>query len=142
MKKKPRPTKAAKKPNQRERVTGIGGIFFKAKEPAALAAWYREHLGIDSNDGYADFPWREADRPDELGRTVWSLFPADSDYFQPGRQPFMINYRVSNLPRMLDQLRRQGVTVEKVENHDYGSFAWVMDPEGNRIELWQPPPSK
>jgi catechol 2,3-dioxygenase-like lactoylglutathione lyase family enzyme len=142
MKKKSRSTKPAKQSAQVERVTGIGGIFFKAKDPATLATWYREHLGIDSNDGYADFPWRDADRPDEVGRTVWSLFPADTDYFKPSKQPFMINYRVSNLPRMLDQLRRKGVVVEKVENYDYGSFAWVMDPEGNRIELWQPPPPK
>jgi catechol 2,3-dioxygenase-like lactoylglutathione lyase family enzyme len=139
-KKTPRAKPAKRTPA--ERVTGIGGIFFKAKDPATLAAWYREHLGIESNDGYADFPWRDADRPDELGRTVWSLFPADTDYFQPSKQPFMINYRVSNLPRLLEQLRREGVTIEKVENHDYGSFAWVMDPEGNRIELWQPPLKK
>jgi predicted enzyme related to lactoylglutathione lyase len=142
MKKKPRSAKAAKKLARVERVTAIGGIFFKAKDPDTLAAWYRQHLGIDTKDGYTDFPWRDADRPDELGRTVWSLFPADSDYFRPSKQPFMINYRVSNLPRLLDQLRRQGVVVEKVEDHDYGRFAWVMDPEGNRIELWQPPPPK
>ena len=118
-----------------EHVTGIGGIFFKARDPKKMAAWYREHLGINAEDGHADFAWREKDRPEEIGRTVWSIFPADTDYFGSGA---MINYRVSNLDRMLEQLRQRGVTVEKIEDYDYGRFAWITDPEGNRIELWEP----
>ena len=124
--------------NPMEKVTGIGGIFFKVRDPARMAAWYRDHLGISSEDGHADFPWRDQDRPDEIGRTVWSLFPADTDYFGPTRPAFMINYRVANLERMLAQLRQSGITVEKVEDYDYGRFAWITDPEGNRIELWEP----
>jgi predicted enzyme related to lactoylglutathione lyase len=121
-----------------EKVTGIGGIFFKARDTARMAAWYQEHLGIGTEDGHADFTWRDIDRPDEIGRTVWSIFPADTDHFGPSRPDFMINYRVFNLDRMLEQLRQQGVAVEKVEDYDYGRFAWITDPEGNRIELWEP----
>jgi predicted enzyme related to lactoylglutathione lyase len=121
-----------------EKVTGIGGVFFKARDPERMSAWYRDQLGICAEDGHADFVWREHDRPDEIGLTVWSVFPADTDYFGPARPAFMINYRVANLERMLAQLRRNGVTVEKVEEYDYGRFAWITDPEGNRIELWEP----
>jgi catechol 2,3-dioxygenase-like lactoylglutathione lyase family enzyme len=121
-----------------EQVTGIGGIFFKARDPARMAAWYREHLGIGNEDGQADFVWREHDQPNRIGRTVWSLFQEDTDYFGPASTPFMINYRVSNLERMLEQLRVAGISVDKVEDHAYGRFAWINDPEGNRIELWEP----
>ncbi len=124
--------------NNTEKVTGIGGIFFKVRDPARMTAWYRDHLGIAAEGGHADFVWREKDRPNEEGRTVWSLFPADSDYFGPTRPAFMINYRVADLDRMLAQLRSQGISIEKVEDYDYGKFAWITDPEGNRIELWQP----
>jgi predicted enzyme related to lactoylglutathione lyase len=111
-----------------EKVTGIGGIFFKVRDPERMAAWYREHLGIGAEDGSADFA---------ACRTVWSLFPADTDYFGPARPAFMINYRVASLERMLAQLREHGIAVEKVEDYDYGRFAWITDPEGNRIELWE-----
>jgi predicted enzyme related to lactoylglutathione lyase len=121
-----------------EHVTGIGGIFFKARDPEGMAAWYREQLGVRNEAGHADFPWREHERPDEVGRTVWSIFPADTDYFGPSTSPFMINYRVANLDRMLAQLRQNGITVLKIEDYDYGRFAWITDPEGNRIELWEP----
>lgn len=124
--------------NNQEKVTGIGGIFFRARDPEGMFAWYREQLGICAEEGHADFVWRDNERPDEVGRTVWSLFPADTDYFGPKRPGFMINYRVSNLERMLAQLRRNGVAVETVEDYDYGRFAWITDPEGNRIELWEP----
>ena len=131
-----------------EKVTGIGGIFFKARQPDRLAAWYREHLGIQAEDGHADFQWREKDRQDQLGRTVWSIFPANTDYFGASSGTFMINYRVSNLRAMVEQLRSSGIAVEKIEEHEYGTFAWLTDPEGNRIELWEPklptppPPAK
>ena len=103
-----------------------------------MTAWYREHLGIAAEDGHADFLWRDPNRPEETGRTTWALFPADTDYFGPSRPAFMINYRVANLEKMLEQLRRQGVAIEKFEDYDYGRFAWITDPEGNRIELWEP----
>lgn len=121
-----------------ERVTGIGGIFFKARDPEKMAEWYRKHLKLPIQDRHAEFKWRENDSPVGTGRTVWSLFPQDTDYFGAGGSDFMINYRVTNLDRMIEQLRREGVPVEKMENYDYGCFAWITDPEGNRIELWEP----
>ncbi len=121
-----------------ERVTGIGGIFFKARDPDQLSAWYREHLGIPVENGHADFTWRDRDRPEEIGRTVWSLFPVETDYLGASPSPFMVNYRVANLDRILEQLRRGGIVVEKVEDYDYDRFAWITDPEGNRLELWEP----
>ena len=124
---------APKKP--KEKVTGIGGVFFKARDPNALTAWYRQHLGVPVEDGHADFHWHDKDRPGQTGRTIWSIFPATTDYFGSA---IMINYRVANLDRLLEQLREAGIAVEKVEDHDYGRFAWIIDPEGNRIELWEP----
>ena len=113
-----------------------GGIFLQGARPFFYVGLDREHLGIPTQNGHADFAWREKDRPEQIGRTVWSIFPADTDYF---RSSAMINYRVANLDRMLEQLRGSGVTVEKTEDYDYGRFAWITDPEGNRIELWQAP---
>jgi predicted enzyme related to lactoylglutathione lyase len=121
-----------------ERVTGIGGVFFKAQHPEQMAAWYREHLGVPVDGQHAEFAWREVDRPEQIQRTVWSLFPADTDYFGQSAGGYMINYRVADLERMIEQLRAGGVAIERVEDYDYGRFAWITDPEGNRIELWQP----
>lgn len=123
-----------------KRVTGIGGIFFKAKDAVALRDWYREHLGIAAEgDGGYIFEWREAEDPEKLAQTVWSVFRRDTEYFAPSNAPFMINYRVENLDEVLQQLRAEGVLVDdRVEDYDYGRFGWVMDPEGNRIELWEP----
>src|SRR5262245_55708878 len=121
-----------------EHVTGIGGIFFKVRDPARMTEWYGKCLGILAEYGHAELPPRTVNQPDETERTVWSLFPADTDYFGPSGQSFMINYRVANLDRMLDQLRQAGVAIEKMEDYDYGRFAWISDPEGNRIELWEP----
>ena len=126
------------KTTPKERVSGIGGIFFRSHDPAALSAWYEKHLGVESKDGAADFVWRDHENPKQTGRTVWSIFPKETDYFGSPKPAFMINYRVSNLERMLAQLRRARVKVEKVEECDYGRFAWVTDPEGNRVELWEP----
>jgi predicted enzyme related to lactoylglutathione lyase len=127
-----------------ERVTGIGGIFFKAEDPEKMKAWYQKHLGVMAEkDGYVAFQWREANDPDRIGCTVWSLFPGDTKYFDPSPAPFMINYRVADLDALLAQLREEGVQVEdRIEEYEYGRFAWVMDPEGNRIELWEPPKEK
>jgi predicted enzyme related to lactoylglutathione lyase len=121
-----------------QKVTGIGGIFFEAADPDRLAGWYRDHLGIPVEGSHAEFRWRDKDRPEEAGRTVWSLFPEGTGYFGPSEVPFMINYRVADLDQMLDQLRSAGITIDKVEDYDYGRFAWITDPEGHRIELWQP----
>ncbi len=131
-------TTAKPKESQMERVTGIGGVFFKVKDPKGMAAWYRTNLGIQSRNGYTQFSWRDKDHPEEMGRTVWAIFPTNTTYFGPSSSSLMINYRVSNLDRMLEQLRTSGVKIEKVEDTDYGRFAWITDREGNRIELWQP----
>lgn len=124
-----------------KKVTGIGGIFFKAQDAEKLRDWYRQHLGIESDGGNgAPFMWRESENPDQHGMTIWTAFPSTTRYFDPSTQPFMINYRVANLEWLLAQLREAGVEIDpKVEDTEYGRFAWVMDPEGNRIELWEPP---
>lgn len=124
-----------------KRVTGIGGIFFKARDPQALGAWYKAHLGIDVQEwGGAAFAWAGPDNPAGAGSTAWNLVPADADSFAPSAAPFMINYRVADLRGLLAALRAEGVAVEdRVEESEYGAFAWLLDPEGNRIELWQPP---
>jgi catechol 2,3-dioxygenase-like lactoylglutathione lyase family enzyme len=124
-----------------KRVTGIGGVFFKSKDPKALGAWYKTHLGIDVLDwGGAAFQWKAADNPEGDGTTIWCPFAADTTYFAPSEAPFMINYRVEDLHALLAVLRDEGVQVdEKVEESEYGKFGWVIDPDGNKIELWQPP---
>jgi predicted enzyme related to lactoylglutathione lyase len=123
-----------------ERVTGIGGIFFRAKDPKALQAWYEQNLGIVPADGYVGFKWREDHAPDRQGLTLWTPFKADTTYFGPGPQGHMINYRVENLDRMVEQLRAAGVEVEvNTGDIEYGRFAWIVDPDGNRVELWEPP---
>ena len=124
-----------------ERVTGIGGVFFKAQEPDRLRAWYRDHLGLAIADwGGVSFEWREVETPQRKATTVWSIFPAHTKYFDPSPAPFMVNYRVKDLARVLAQLRAEGCQVdERIEESEFGKFGWVMDPEGNRIELWEPP---
>jgi predicted enzyme related to lactoylglutathione lyase len=128
-------------------VTGIGGIFFKANDPAGLGEWYRKHLGLDVED-YGGVTFREVDTsaglsPKRQAYTVWSPFAADTDYFAPSEKPFMINFRVNDLDALLVQLRSEGVKVdERTEKSEFGYFGWAMDPEGNRIELWEPPEIK
>ena len=124
-----------------QRVTGIGGIFFKASDPEALGAWYRRHLGIGVQAwGGAAFKWAGPHNPGGVGTTVWSPFKASTEYFAPSAAPFMINYRVPDLRGLLEVLRSEGCQVDaKVEESEFGLFGWVMDPEGNKIELWQPP---
>ena len=124
-----------------KRVTGIGGIFFKASDPKKLGQWYKKHLGIDVEEwgGHA-FRWVTEDNPAGTGTTVWSPFSKDTDYFAPSLASFMINYRVDDLHALLAVLRKEGCTVDdKVEESEYGKFGWVMDPDDNRVELWQPP---
>jgi catechol 2,3-dioxygenase-like lactoylglutathione lyase family enzyme len=121
-----------------ERVLGIGGVFFKAKDPAKLKAWYRDNLGLPTNEQGETLFSTEGDPAPLL---VWSPFPADTTYFEPSKAPFMINFRVKDLRAMLAQLRAAGAAVDdKVQEESYGKFGWVMDPEGNKVELWQPPP--
>jgi predicted enzyme related to lactoylglutathione lyase len=116
------------------------GIFFKARDPDKLRNWYRVHLGIEcKKEGGAIFKWRTADDPSSERYTVWAPFPENTDYFAPSKKPFMINLQVENLDEVLGQLKREGVDVDpKLESYDYGKFAWIMDPEGNRVELWEP----
>ena len=123
------------------RVTGIGGIFIKAKDADALREWYRKHLGLDIQDwGGMSFQWHTPERPNENGTTVWSVFEETSDYFNPSKAPFMVNYRVDDLSAVLEALRAEGCAVdEKMEESEFGKFGWVMDCEGNRVELWEPP---
>lgn len=125
-----------------QRVTGIGGIFFRAKNPGKLGAWYAEHLGLPVSKEWCgcSFPWRDAKNPKKKGSTVWSAFAADTRYFGKGKQPLMINYRVASLKKVLTQLRKEGVWVDpKTQESEYGKFGWIRDGEGNRIELWEPP---
>jgi predicted enzyme related to lactoylglutathione lyase len=125
------------------RVTGIGGIFLRARDPKALSAWYAQNLGIALSDyGGATFLWSD-EVPATTGMTTWSIFPDDTKYFGPGTaagpQAAMVNYRVDDLDGLLEQLKSAGVTIDpKREDASYGRFAWIVDPEGNRIELWQP----
>jgi predicted enzyme related to lactoylglutathione lyase len=124
-----------------KRVTGIGGIFFNAKDPVALRAWYQKHLGIDVQDwGGTAFTWTDDDGKPTKGTTIWSVGDATGDHFAPGKASFMINYRVADLAALLALLRQEGCNVlEKTDDSEYGKFGWVMDPEGNKVELWQPP---
>ena len=124
-----------------KRVTGIGGIFFKAKDAAALRAWYQRHLGIDVQDwGGAAFTWSDAEGKPVGGTTAWSIGSAEGDQFAPSKASFMINYRVADLHALVKTLRQEGCKVlDKVDESEYGKFAWVIDPEGNKVELWQPP---
>ena len=118
-----------------KRVTGIGGIFFQADDPKALGDWYEKHLGIPRMAGS-----NTAIFTDSSGMTVWTLFEKRCPYFQPSNAPFMLNYRVDNLDALLEALHAEGVDVDpKREDSDYGRFAWIRDPEGNKIELWEPP---
>jgi predicted enzyme related to lactoylglutathione lyase len=124
-----------------KRVTGIGGIFFKSKDPDRLREWYGKHLGIESESWGATFQWREDPRADS-GSTAWSVMPETTKYFAPSDKPFMINFRVADLTALVEQLRTEGVEIDaKLEESEFGKFGWVMDPDGNRVELWEPPSS-
>lgn len=132
-----------------KRVQGIGGIFFKAQDPGQLQAWYDKHLGIGplahspwgADDPASLFEWRDSDDPQRKCYTVFGLFPADTDYFKPGTQPYMVNFRVDDLDAVLTQLREEGIQQHgEIRSFDYGRFARIIDPEGNPIELWQPAP--
>jgi predicted enzyme related to lactoylglutathione lyase len=122
-----------------KKVTGIGGIFFKCKDPQKVKEWYKTHLGLDTNDYGATFEWRQADDSSKKGSTQWSPFKETTKYFEPSTKEFMINFRVDNLEALVTQLKEEGVTiVDNIETYDYGKFVHIMDDEGNKIELWEP----
>lgn len=123
----------------KKRVTGIGGIFFKSENPEKSKEWYKKHLGIGSGKWGGTFEWRHADNPEKKGYTAWSFFEKDTKYTDPSSKDFMINYRVENLEELLKELKKEGVeVVGEMEVFEYGKFGWIMDPNGIKIELWEP----
>jgi predicted enzyme related to lactoylglutathione lyase len=122
-----------------KKVTGIGGIFFKCKDPNKVNEWYKTHLGLDTSQYGANFEWRHAADPTKKGSTQWSPFAETTTYFEPSAKDFMINYRVENLEALVEQLKNEGVTiVDTIEASEYGKFVHIMDVEGNKVELWEP----
>ena len=131
-------TNTPKEQQTMTRVTGIGGIFFKVKDPQKFKDWYKTHLGIDAGGYGKKFEWKDV-ATDKKGSTVWSPFPDKTKYFEPATNDFMINYRVENLEAMVEELKKEGVTIlDKVEDSDFGKFVHILDLEGNKIELWEP----
>lgn len=122
-----------------KKVTGIGGVFFKCKDPNAVKEWYKAHLGLETDQYGANFEWRHADDPAKVGSTQWSPFDDKTKYFAPSEKEFMINYRVENLEALVEELKQEGVTVlDDIETDSFGKFVHILDPEGNKIELWEP----
>ena len=122
-----------------KRITGIGGIFFKCKDPNKMREWYQTHLGLNTNQYGAVFEWRQGADSTKKGFTQWSPFAETTKYFAPSTKDFMINYRVENMEALVEQLKNEGVTIaDKVETFEYGKFVHIMDMEGNKIELWEP----
>jgi catechol 2,3-dioxygenase-like lactoylglutathione lyase family enzyme len=125
--------------SEQGRVLGIGGIFFKSANQEGMSEWYARHLGlVDSGHGVM-LPWREKDNPENERMTIWSIFPSDTGYFEPSPASFMVNYIVADLEALLARLAEEGVRIDpKRQDESYGRFAWIYDPDGNKIELWQP----
>ena len=122
-----------------KKVTGIGGVFFKCKNPKKVNQWYKKHLGLNTDEYGTSFEWRLAKDGTKKGFTQWSPFDESTDYFQPSQKEFMINYRVENLEALVEKLRNNGVTItDSIESYDYGKFVHILDVEGNKIELWEP----
>lgn len=120
-----------------KRVTGLGGLFFKTKNPSEIKEWYGKHLGLPVNDYGASFLWKDENGND--CSTHWSPFKEETDYFAPSEKSFMLNFRVENLEELLKILADEGVTiVGEMQTYEYGKFGWILDPEGNKIELWEP----
>ncbi len=123
----------------KKKVTGVGGIFFKCQDPENMKNWYGKHLGLATDQYGSTFEFRNTDRPEEINYLQWSPFKDDTKYFEPSNKQFMINYRVENIEELVEELRKEGVTIcDKIESFDYGKFVHIMDPEGNKIELWEP----
>jgi predicted enzyme related to lactoylglutathione lyase len=122
-----------------KKVTAIGGVFFKCKNPEAQMQWYAHHLGISMDKYGTSFEWRHANDMDAKGYTAWSPFSSDTDYFGDATQQYMINYRVENLEALVAQLKTEGVTIiDDIATYEYGKFVHILDGEGNRVELWEP----
>jgi len=122
-----------------KKVTGIGGIFFKCDDPKKIKDWYASNLGLAVDAYGATFETRDINNPKQINYTQWSPFKNDSDYFEPSKKEFMINYRVENIETLVAELKKSGVTIlDKIESFDYGKFVHILDPEGNKIELWEP----
>lgn len=122
-----------------KRVTGLGGFFFRSKNKEKMNQWYSQHLGIDIKSWGAVFKWRDTDEPEKVCTTSWSIFDQDTDYLDPSTSSFMVNYRVENLVELLKVLKEEGVTVVgEIQEFEYGKFGWILDPDGNKIELWEP----
>jgi predicted enzyme related to lactoylglutathione lyase len=123
-----------------KRVTGIGGIFFKTKDPKATNEWYKTHLGFDTTPYGTSFEWLKAEDSTKKGLTQWNPFAETTKYFEPSVKEFMINYRVDNLEALVEALKKEGITiVDNIENSEYGKFVHILDNDGNKIELWEPP---
>lgn len=121
-----------------KRVTGIGGIFFKCKDPKKVNEWYKTHLGLDTSPYGAKFKWKDQSASSENGYTLWSPFPETTNYFEPSEKDFMINYRVENIEALVSELKKEGVTIlDEVATYDYGKFVHILDIEGNKIELFE-----
>jgi catechol 2,3-dioxygenase-like lactoylglutathione lyase family enzyme len=139
----PEKPKQPVKTEQRGRIIGIGGVFFKSAHRDQMRQWYSEHLGIADKGQGAMLPWREHDDPQKEHVTVWTIFPTSTKYFDPSPSPFMVNYIVDDMDALLDRLKQEGVKIDaKRMNESYGRFAWIYDSDGNKIELWQPAPAK
>lgn len=122
-----------------KKVTGIGGIFFKSNDPDSIKKWYHQNLGLTIDAYGSSFEFRNANNPDEVNYLQWSPFEKDTKYFDPSKKEFMINYRVDNLELLVTELKKNGVNVlDEIESFDYGKFIHILDPEGNKIELWEP----
>ena len=126
-----------------KKVTGIGGIFFKCKDPLKMKEWYNKNLGLRTDEYGTSFEWRQAENPEKRGFTQWSPFPDSTKYIEPSVKEFMINYRVENIEALVDELKKDGVNVlDEIESFEYGKFVHIMDIEGNKIELWEPDDSE
>ncbi len=122
-----------------KKVTGLGGVFFKCQNPKGINEWYAKNLGLTVGDYGVTFDWRHEDKPEKKGTTAWCTFPDTTKYFDPSTKPFMINYRVENLVTLVEELKKENVTIiDEIADYDYGKFVHIMDPEGNIIELWEP----
>ena len=122
-----------------KKVTGIVGIFFKTKDPEKMKDWYKNNLGLVTNEYGSVFEFRSSDEPEKKAYSVWCPFKNDTDYFEPSTKEFMINYRVENIEKLVDELREAGVTIcDEIEAFEYGKFVHILDPENNKIELWEP----
>ncbi len=123
----------------KKRVTGIGGVFFKSKTPDSIKSWYAKHLGLAVDKWGCTFPFRADDNPNVRGYLQWSVMNKESNYFDPSKQEFMINYRVEDIEWLVRELKKEGVTIlNEIESFEYGKFVHILDPDGNKIELWEP----